>query len=260
MIVVLAYTHDIAAHALVRRWQSSGENAALLTCADLSRQGWRYVAGTRGGGQACIDGRVIDAREISAVITRMPAVSEAELGHLHEEDRQYAAAEMQAFLLAWLTSLDCPVLNRPSPSNLGGPGWSAAQWVQRAPRLGLQARPFSQRAVFVPDAPSVANQRVQADSIFVDVVGDRAFVAGGGAPGDSDAALADAARVLSRDAGMELLRVYFEREPKREPIFLEAGLWIDVTADTVALALLTRCRELALTPPPCAAASAGATA
>ena len=45
MFVVLAYTHDSGARALVQRWRADGEEAALLTCADLSRPGWRYMAG-----------------------------------------------------------------------------------------------------------------------------------------------------------------------------------------------------------------------
>lgn len=248
MFVVLAYTHDPGARALVQRWRAAGEEAALLTCADLSRPGWRYVAGDLAAGHAVIDGRVIATREIRAVITRIPAVGEAELGHVHEEDRRYAVAEMQAFLLAWLSSLECPVLNRPSPSNLGGPLWSVAQWVQRARRLGLTARPVRQLAVYGPGAPSSTGCRVDGNSIFVDVVGDRAFLIGGREPSAGEASLAQAAIALTRDAGVEVLRVYFERDSEEVPVFVEAGLWIDVASESVAEALADRCRDLAHAP------------
>src|SRR5262249_33875282 len=157
---------------------------------DLSLPGWRHMAGVAAG-HAVVDGQVIATSEIRAVITRIPAVGEAELAHVHEDDRRYAAAEMQAFLLAWLMSLKCPVLNRPTPSNLGGPSWSAAQWVQRARRLGLAAQPVRQRAVYTPGASSGTDCRVDANAVFVDVVGDRAFLVGGRSPSAGEASLAE---------------------------------------------------------------------
>lgn len=245
MLLVLAYRYDVAARALVQRWRAAGEQAALLTCADFARPGWRYVAGNPAAGYADVDGQVLATSAIRAVITRMPAVGEAELAHVHEDDRVYAAAEIQAFLLAWLSSLECPVLNRPSPSNLAGPWWTLAQWVNRARRLGLAARPVTQRVVFVADGPAVHERRVDGSSIHVDVVGDRAFLAGGREPDASEAALVHAAVSLARDAGVELLRVYFELGSEQRPVFLEADLWIDIAVDTVASAVADRCRELA---------------
>ena len=244
MLVVLAYRHDAAARALVERWRTAGECCALLTCEDFARPGWVYVAGNPAAGSADIDGQVIATSDIRAVVIRMPAVGEAELGHLHQDDRRYAASEIQAFLLAWLSSLPCPVLNRPSPSNLGGPWWSLGQWVQRSRRLGIRARPVTERVVFATDAPAIIERRVDGSSLPVDVVGDRAFLAGGREPGASEVALADAAVSLARDAGVELLRVYFEPGSEQMPVFLEADLWIDVAADRVAGAVADRCREL----------------
>jgi hypothetical protein len=245
MFVVLAYAHDVAARALVQRWRAASEQAALLTCADLTRAGWRHVAGQAEAGQAYIQGQLFASRTIRAVITRMPAVSEAELAHVHEDDRRYAAAEIQAFLVAWLASLECPILNRPSPCNLCGPCWSVAEWVHRARRLGVAARPVRHRAVFTADPPVNGERRVDADAILVDVVGDRAFLDGGREPAASEAVLVEAATSLTRDAGVELLRVYFERGSEQAPVFLEAGLWIDVTAERVAEAVADRCRTLA---------------
>ena len=247
MFVVLAYVHDTGARTLVQRWRADGEDAALLTCADLSRPGWRYTGGGAPG-QAVIDGQPIATRDIRAVITRIPAVSEAELAHVHEDDRKYAAAEMQAFLLAWLMSLECPVLNRPTPSNLGGPLGSAAQWVRRARRLGVAARPIRQRVAYAPGAASGTDCRVDANAILVDVVGERAFLLGGRAPRPDEASFAQAAVALARDAGVELLRAYFEHGSEQAPVFLEAGLWIDIAAESVAGALLGRCRGFVQAP------------
>ena len=241
MFVVLAYAHDAGARALVQHWRADGADAALLTCADLSRPGWRHMVGGSAG-RAVIDGRPVPTDGIRAVITRMPAVGEAELAHVHEDDRRYAAAEMQAFLLAWLMSLECPVLNRPTPSNLGGPSWSTAEWVRRARRLGLAARPVRQRAVYTPGAASGTDCRIDTDAILVDVVGARAFLVGGRAPRPNEGSFATAAIALARDAGVEVLRVYFEHGSEQSPVFLEAGLWIDIAAESVAGALIEKCR------------------
>jgi hypothetical protein len=249
MFVVLAYAHDAGALALVQRWCAQGENAALLTCSDLSRPGWLYNGGAACG-QAVIAGQLIATREIRAVVTRIPAVSEAELVDVHEDDRRYASAEMQAFLLAWLMSLECPVLNFPTPSNLGGPSWSVAQWVRRALRLGLAARPVRQRLVYAPDATYGADCRIDPNAIFVDVVGERAFLAGGRAPRAHESGFAQAAIALARNAGVELLRVYFEHGTEERPVFLEAGLWIDIAAESVAEALIDRCRGFGRVPRP----------
>jgi hypothetical protein len=241
MFVVLAYAHDAGARALVQRWCAQGENAALLTCSDLSCPGWRYTGGVASG-QAVINGQLIATHEIRAVITRIPAVGEAELAHVHEDDRRYAAAEMQAFLLAWLMSLECPILNRPTPSNLGGPSWSVAQWVRRARCLGLAARPVRQRLVYAPDASYGTDCRIDPSAIFVDVVGERTFLIGGRAPRTHESGFAQAAIALARNAGVEMLRVYFEHGSEQRPAFLEAGLWIDIAAESVAEALIDRCR------------------
>jgi hypothetical protein len=241
MFVVLAYAHDAGARALVQRWCADGDDAALLTCADLSRPGWRYTGGMAHG-QAVIDGQLIATREIRAVVTRIPAVGEAELGHVHEDDRRYAAAEMQAFLLAWLMSLECPVLNRPTPSNLGGPLWSTAQWVRLARRLGLAAQPVRQRLVYPPGVSYGTECRIDPNAIFVDVVGERAFLVGGRGPRANEHSLAQAAIALARNAGVELLRVYFVHGTEQTPVFLEAALWIDIATESVAEALIDRCR------------------
>jgi hypothetical protein len=247
MFVILAYAHDAGAHALVQRWRADGEEAALLTCADLSRPGWRHLVG-ESNGRAVIEGQPVATRDIRAVITRMPAVAEGELAHVHEDDRRYAAAEMQAFLLAWLMSLECPVLNRPTPSNLGGPMWSAAQWVRRARRLGLSARPVRQRAVYTPGAAYGPDTRIDANAIFVDVVGTRAFLGGGRTPRADEDRFAQAAVALACGGGVELLRAYFAHDAEPAPVFLEAGLWIDIAAPGVADAVIDRCHDLVPAP------------
>jgi hypothetical protein len=240
MLVILAYSHDRAAYALAERWRAAGEDAGVLTCADLSRRGWLHRPGYPDAGRAVVDDRIVPTAEIRAVVVRMPAVAEAEVMHVHEQDRTYAVAEMQAFLLAWLTSLQCPVINRPTTCNLGGPIWHVSEWVMRARRLGVAVRPVAWRSSS-SDAFVEMPRRLDASLRFVDIVGPRAFLVGGRAPGPADDAFAAAALMLARDAGVEVMRAYFDRTSDGAPVFVEAGLWVDLDAASIADALTEYC-------------------
>src|SRR5437899_8192349 len=113
MIVIVANRQDEVAAWLADRWQSSGP--VLLTSADLSASGWRHYLPPSRRSRAMIAARSVVPEAITGVLTRIPCVYEQELGHIVPEDRSYVASEMTAFLLAWLSSLTCPVLNSPTP-------------------------------------------------------------------------------------------------------------------------------------------------
>ena len=74
--------------------------------------------------------------EIKMVLTRRPSILADELTGVHEEDRFYIAAEMNAFLVAWLASLRCPVINRPTGTCLCGPSWTDEHWKIAVIRAG----------------------------------------------------------------------------------------------------------------------------
>ena len=135
MLVIVASRFDADAQALGAGWPGP---ALVLTPADLSMKGWRHVTGADEN-TAVIGGRMVAASEIDGVLTRLPAVLESELGSITAGDRAYVAAEMTAWLAAWLSDLPCPVLNRPSPVHLIGPAWSREQWLLAARRLGIPA-------------------------------------------------------------------------------------------------------------------------
>jgi hypothetical protein len=42
---------------------------------------------------------------------------------------------MKAFLLSWLSQLNCLVFNRPTPLCLSGPSWRPEQWTYAAAQL-----------------------------------------------------------------------------------------------------------------------------
>jgi hypothetical protein len=241
MLVVVAGHGDPVAGKLIERW--AGRAAAQLAPADLSAAGWRHHVGANGpgagGGTAVVGGRVIATREITGVVTRLPAVFEQELGWVEPPDRAYVASEMTAFLTAWLSALSCPVLNRPTAGCLAGPGLTPEHWTRLAAHVGIPVVPVRRRTLLATPADTDegmggarAGVRDPAPAVeVVTVVGERCL---GGA-----GALAGWAVQLARAAGAELLAVQFERIGAAVR-FGGASPWPDLSAPDVAAAIAER--------------------
>ena len=230
MIVIVADRQDLTASALVARWAAHG--AGLLTCDDLSEAGWRFAPADPAASTAVVGGRVVAIDGISGVLTRLPEVSEQALAHIDPADRAYVAAELQAFLVAWLAALPCPVLNRPTPPGLAGPSWPHEKWVQTAARLGIPVAPTRRAALAASPTPPAAAPT--AGGVTVTIVGHRHF-------GPVTPALARQAHALAEAAGVGLLAVRFNGATPGS-YFLGASLWPDVSTDEVASALLDHFR------------------
>jgi hypothetical protein len=199
MLAVLASRHDPDAEALLARW---GDRAALLSCEDLSIAGWRFEPDYPSDGTAVVAGVVVAVADLEGVLTLRPSIFEDELVHMAPEDRPYAAAEMNAFLLAWLTALPCRVVNRPSSTSLLGPHWRREQWIRAAASLAIPAAP-SRRTSRVSAGGGSADHIGPTGGSAVLVVGERGF-------GDVAPELVDRAMQLARYAGADLLEVWFE--------------------------------------------------
>jgi hypothetical protein len=236
MLVVLAHRYDQEAPELVSRWSADG--ARLLTCADLSRKGWRHFSDAPAESTAVAGGRVVPVAQISGVLTLLPGIFEEELIDIVPSDRSYVAAEMTAFLLCWLTTLPCPVLNRPTPTCLSGPYWRQERWVSAAAGLGIPVQPLARRAVLaeasVPEEPGTS-------SVTVSVVGEQCL-------GEVDEVLLGWSRQLAELAGVELLTVRFS-SPGPEALLLDASLRPDFSVRGVEDALLARFSTSSLTTP-----------
>ncbi|HEY0079007.1 MAG TPA: hypothetical protein VGB73_10205 [Pyrinomonadaceae bacterium] len=229
MLVVYASRHDATAQALVARWAE--HDAALLTAADLSVAGWRYHLDSPDDSTAIVSGRRVEARRISGVLIRWPFVHERELSHIIPEDRAYVASEMFAFLLGWLTQLKCPVLNRPTPTNLLGPSWRHEQWIHTAAKLGIRVRPARRHVrMHAPHTPDEQSQMSSASQTTVIVVGDESF-------GANNPLLDAYARRLARAAGVGLLAVYFDGDGA-DAALTGANLWPELVDDEVIDAVL----------------------
>ena len=142
MIIILASRFDKFAKDLISKWKEH-DDALLLTSEDLSRSGWRYWPNNPEQSVAVISDKEIAVKEITGVLTRLPYIYEQELTHIVASDRQYVADEMMAFLVSWLSTLRCPVLNYPSVFCLTGPNWRHEKWLHTAAKIGIPIRPIT---------------------------------------------------------------------------------------------------------------------
>jgi len=182
-----------------------------------------------------IDGERVFPNEIDGVITRLPWVLPCDLPDIRPFEQEYVAAEINAFLLAWLVSLNCPLLNRPSAQCLSGRGWRSEMWVSKACTLGIPARAVHQ-SISLPVRSAVAEIEPQ-DAVTVTVVGD-------GVVGTANAVLKRHASRLAAAANVQLLSVRFDRAA-RHALLLGASLWPDLSDPDVGEAIWNHFSESA---------------
>lgn len=228
MLVVLSSLYDPHVTAGLEHWRTAGVDVQLVTCHDLARPGWRLTLDDKP--TLVIGGERVPAGKVRGVLSRLGWVTAAELPFVDAADREYAAAEMHAFLLALLTQLTCPVLNRPTPGHLAGPAWSPERWLACAAAEQIAVHPITRRSYAggaLTEPPPPARRDLH-------VVGERVL-------GDAPEPFHSAARALARAAGTDLLRVGFlARSP--EPVFVDADPWIDVAKPEIAAAVAERFR------------------
>jgi hypothetical protein len=233
IIVILTSGNDSNSIRLAHRWAPTP--VGLLTPQDLSVAGWRHSISSSVDGVAVVGGVLVPEKDVAAVFTRLHCISPEDLIQIEADDRAYAAAEMTAFLLFWLSQLKCPVLNRPTPASLSGPYWRQEQWVYHASQLGIPVRPIIRRAI-----RSVSGQREQAStpipSATVTVVGNRLF-------GNTHATLKHQARRLANLAGVNLLAVHFSG-PDPGAKFVTADTFPSLAEDEHSHAVLDYLRGL----------------
>lgn len=224
-IVVLAGAVDEEARTLPARLP--GLDVRLLTPVDLSRPGWEFRPG-HADAIAVVDGELISTA-LTAVLVRLPWVGEHDLPHIDAGDRAYVAAEMTALLLAWLSALPCPVVNRPSTTCLAGPLWRPERWARLAAAVGLSVAPV-QRCAGTGATPPQPPTPTEDDGATVTVVGSRCL-------GTDDRHVASLLRRLARHAGAEVLTVHLG-ETGSDARFLGASPWARLADDAVLDAIL----------------------
>jgi len=222
-VIVLANAWDDAARDFVARHASAG--VSLLVPRDLSRCGWRYRSDDPAATVVVAGGRRFLLREAGGVLTRLPAVADADLPHIAAADRAYVAAEATAFLLAVLASATVPVLNVPTPQRLCGPAWQDAKWRRAAHRCGFAVKEVRSHAILGTAAAEEQPPRATAT-----VVGDACI----GAP---NPVLSAAARAVAKAAGAALLTVEFD-DPGPYGTVLRASPLVDLDDPLVEAAVL----------------------
>jgi hypothetical protein len=229
MIVIVANRWDQTARAYAKRWEA--DDARVLTAQDLSTTGWRQRAGRLNGGIAVVEGKLVPYEEITGILTRLHCVTDGELVSIVPGDRPYVAAEMTSFLLFWLSSLKCPVLNRPTPMCLSGPHWRREKWVRIAAQAGIPVQPFHRRSAL---GSSPVEETGPAPTILT--------VAGKSVIGEAHPELHFHAKHLARLAGVELLAVHFSN-PEKDARFVTADTFPDLSGDKAADAVLDYLRS-----------------
>jgi hypothetical protein len=224
LLVIVASGHDSIARNAIAGWAAL--DALLLSPRDLSRPGWTFGPDNSWRGRAVVSGQLIDVSLISAIITRLPWVVTQDLGHIAVTDREYAAGEMTAFLLAWLSMLECPVVNRPTPNCLAGPHRPQEQWIYAAAKLRIPVQTWRcSRVGCAPWHNSSAGAACSAGAT-VSVIGEQCF-------GDVDLALHQYARRLAKAVGAALLNVRFT-SPRADALFVDADVWPDLSEQRIA--------------------------
>ena len=218
MIVVVAGDRDGAARSLVAGW--GAYDAHLITPAGLSVTGWRCYSHPLNHSRFVLGGRVVEDSEVSGVLTRLVCVTENDLPHIQSPDRAYVAAEMTAFLLWWLSSLDCPVINRPTPTGLAGPNWRTQEWAHCAAGLGIPTRSVIRT---VSRSASRSGPEPAVAGVKVTIVGARCL-------GSDDAWITSKASRLAAAAGAALLEVEFS-SPEADSLFLGATPYPEVSGE-----------------------------
>jgi hypothetical protein len=246
MLLILAHSGDMSARALADRW---GSKALLLTVGDLHQARWRLGVDRDGRVDAELATAAGTPVPVTGVVNRLGVITAADLSRVRREDREYAGAELTAFLLAWLDACPAPVLNPPNPRCLNGPAWSPEQWAEAAVSVGLRVDAV-QRRLGLTVAP-LAAVPAWSDAIHAHVVGDVCI-------GKAHPALGRRLCELARLAGTPLLTATVSGPGPRAKV-RDISAWPDVAdpevADAVAAAL--RPDGLAASPADDVAAVAG---
>lgn len=227
MRLILAHAGDVPARRLAARW---GDGAVLLTPGQLHTRLWALHLDAGGAARGAVRWPGDGGRpQLEAVVCRLGGIGTAELGRVRPEDREYAAAELTAFLLAWLSACPCPVLNPPGTGSLNGPGWQPEHWLRAAAQAGLPVR--ETHRLVRPGTPATVVPLPPPGPPAAEVI-----VVAGTCLGPVTAANQQKLRALSDAAGTPLLRVVLDGAGP-EAAVTEVSAWPDLGTPDVATAL-----------------------
>jgi hypothetical protein len=215
-VLLITDTFDRGGQLLARRL---GNSVVTVTPRDLSRVGWTYHPKPERRTGSTVDG-AFRACDLRAVVTRLVGVYPGHLPHVSVPAREYIAAEMTAFLRAWLTALPCPVHDPPTSLSLSGHVWSPEQWAVLAARHDIPLAPTWRTVPADVQSPDAGAARL--------VVAGSRHLAQGSVPG----LLVDATHRLAAVAGQHCLEtrvVWVNGSPRLSRV----NAWPDLTEPAV---------------------------
>jgi hypothetical protein len=143
------------------------------------------------------DGRTIRSEDVQGILNRVTIVPVEHLGY--SPDTQYAVQELNAFFLAWLSSLDVPVINHPVPFGLSGRWRHLVEWTWLANVSNLPTDRLCEGSTSLNKDIS----QVQGDILSVVVAGGEVF-----GP-DLPEHIVNGCQILSEKAETSLLGITF---------------------------------------------------
>jgi hypothetical protein len=132
----------------------------VLEPSALSVPGWAHDPENPRDDRLVLDGEVLPAGRLTAVITALDAVEPFDLPHVQTEDRAFIATEMTAFLRSWLLALTCPVFDHPTSLALSGSAGDPAVWSRAATALGVPDRQATPTPRMVTHAVTLVAGRI----------------------------------------------------------------------------------------------------
>ncbi len=144
MIVILCHPDDAGALWLWERLQHLGVGGVeLVTVEQLvfsRRIAYRLSGAGDSGSIELADGRVLRPETITGLVNRVQYLPTQHFASADAADREYAAAELSAFLLAWINGVAGRAINPPLPLALGGGTFQVPTVLHHAAAAGLPTR------------------------------------------------------------------------------------------------------------------------
>lgn len=135
MIVITCSNLDDNVKLLKAKWPNN--NALLLSVNDLTSPGWEVSSQDFSQSKFVAEETIWPVTDIEGIINLLPAIAPYELFKIVEEDRDYVASELNAFLFYFLSKMKCPFLNKLSMFNLSGPFIKPEEWIMECRKAGI---------------------------------------------------------------------------------------------------------------------------
>jgi hypothetical protein len=145
MWLVVCPAADLSALWAYRGLRARGLEPLELVAAEVLAHAlrWDHRLGTTGTTIEIelADGRRISGDQVRGTLNRLVHVPADGVVAAHSDDRDFAAQELNALYLSWLSALPGPMLNRPTPQGLCGAWRHLSEWTWLAARAGLTVAP-----------------------------------------------------------------------------------------------------------------------